>query len=178
MLAQRDMEFLRRLSILAGLRDDAIASIGEYAARLDIGTDQLIFREGEPSSSMAVVLTGNIEIVKRAANGAEICIANLGPGEVVGEMSLIDIQPCSADVWARAPASVVILRHSDLANLYREDAQSYTLLVLNIAREISIRLRRLDSVLANVMGQIQAATGTPQPLRGTKSLISENEPEA
>lgn len=176
MLAKRDIEFLRRLSILAGLRDDVIASIGEYATRLDIEKDQLIFREGEPSKSMAVVLEGTLDIVKRAHNGAEMCIATLGPGEVVGEMSLIDIQPCSADVWARAPASVVILKHSDLANLYRGDAPSYTLLVLNIAREISIRLRRLDSILANVMGQIQAATSTALAPRGTgtqrSSLVS------
>jgi CRP/FNR family transcriptional regulator, cyclic AMP receptor protein len=157
-LSNQDLDYLRGLSIFAGLRDEVIARIGENARRLDITEDQILFREGEPAKEMVVVLDGFLDIVKRSDAGVEVCIARLGPGHVAGEMSLFDIQPRSADVWGRAPASVVMLAHAELAAIYREDKESYTLLVLNIAREISIRLRRLDAALANITGQIHAVT--------------------
>lgn len=158
MLNKKDLDFLGGLSLFAGLRGDVLERIGKHALRLDMAEDRLLFREGEPAKEMVVVISGQLDVIKRADNGEEVCIATLGPGDVAGEMSLFDIQPRSANVWARAPASMVVLGHGDLAALYREDKQSYTLLVLNIAREVSIRLRRLDAAMANVMGQIQAAT--------------------
>jgi CRP/FNR family transcriptional regulator, cyclic AMP receptor protein len=68
----------------------------------------------------------------------------------VGEMSLIDIQPRSATVRAVAPSVLLRLEHSEIGKLYRSHPEVYTLLVLNIAREISRRLRRADQVLANM----------------------------
>lgn len=171
MLNQQDIEFLSSLSMCAGLRPEAMARIARASRRVDLGEDQMLFREGEPAKEMAVVLSGKLEVMKRADSGMDVCIAMLGPGDVVGEMSLFDIQPRSADVWARAPVSVVLLQHGFLAELYREDPQSYTLLVLNIAREISIRLRRLDAVMANIMGHIQSVTGGATPARVADRII-------
>jgi CRP/FNR family cyclic AMP-dependent transcriptional regulator len=165
-LDHRDIEFLGSLSMFAGLRQEVLARIAERAERIDVADDGLLFHEGEPAKEMAVVLSGRLEVRKRAHNGIEACIATLGPGDVVGEMSLFDIQPRSADVWACAPASVMLLRHGALGELYRQDPQSYTLLVLNIAREMSIRLRRLDEAVANIMGQIRSvANVTYTPLQ-------------
>lgn len=160
MLTTQDLEFLGRLSLFAGLREPVLSQIGQEAQHLDVRDDQLLFREGENAKEMVIVLDGTLDIVKESDSGVEVCIATLGAGDVAGEMSLFDIQPRSANVWVRAPASLVVIGHSALSKLYREDTQSYALLVLNIAREISIRLRRLDSTLANIMGQIQAVTRT------------------
>ncbi|MCG8420504.1 MAG: cyclic nucleotide-binding domain-containing protein [Proteobacteria bacterium] len=159
MLSQRDLDFLRGLSVFAGLRDDVTVNIGKHAERIEIESDRLLYREGEPANEMAVVLDGKLDVIKKCYNGLEVCIASLGPGDIAGEMSLIDIQPRSADVWARAPVSLAVLKHVDLISVYREDKQSYTLLVLNIAREISIRLRRLDTAVANIKGHILEVTG-------------------
>ena len=64
----------------------------------------------------------------------------------------------SADVRVVGPTSVAVLSHADIAKVYADDIRSYTLLVLNIAREISLRLRRLDAMLANVMLEIEDAS--------------------
>ena len=167
MVNEQDLEFLRGLSIFAGLKDEVVERIGEQAERIDITEDRILFREGEPAKEMLVVLHGHLEVVKESLSGAEECIATLGPGDVAGEMSLVDIQPRSAAVRALAPASVVVLSHADLATVYREDKQSYTLLVLNIAREISLRLRKLDAALANIMSEIRTVTSTYDSARMT-----------
>jgi CRP-like cAMP-binding protein len=65
-------------------------------------------------------------------------------------MSLIDIQPRSATARTLSPASLFRLSHADIARLYKAHPQVYTMLVMNIAREISRRLRVADQVLANL----------------------------
>ena len=64
-------------------------------------------------------------------------------------MALIDIQPRSATVRALIPATLCVLDQQQIARLYQTDLEVYTLLVLNIAREISRRLRRADQVLVD-----------------------------
>lgn len=157
-LSDNDLTYLRQLSIFAGLRSEILDSVGQHASRVDLDPGTTLFREGEPAKEMLVVLSGQLEVIKRNKDGREACIAQLGPGDVAGEMSLIDIQPRSADVRATEPTSVAVLSHGDIATIYHEDKQSYALLVLNIAREISIRLRRLDDLLANIIFDIGHAT--------------------
>lgn len=163
MLNSDDVEYLRGLSIFAALSDAVLAKIGSHARRRSIERGAVLFDEGTPASEMVVVLEGQLEVVKRGRNGKEARLAVLGPGDVVGEMSLVDIQPRAASVRAADDTSFVSLSHADIAGVYREDPQSYTLLVLNIAREISIRLRRMDTMLANIATEIEAVTSGSAP---------------
>ncbi|HTM20943.1 MAG TPA: cyclic nucleotide-binding domain-containing protein [Kofleriaceae bacterium] len=157
MLSGTDVDFLRGLSLFAGMSDAALTCIAEHARRVDLGPGEVLLREGDPAKEMLVVMAGRLEVIKR--NGAaEACIATLGPGEVAGEMALIDIQPRSAEVRSVESASVIVMGNADIAAVYREDQKSYTLLVLNIAREISLRLRRLDQLLADLMFDIHDIT--------------------
>ncbi|WP_428266813.1 Crp/Fnr family transcriptional regulator [Haliangium sp.] len=158
-LDSEELAFLRELSIFAGLHEDVLARIAAAAEHVDIPDDRVLFSEGTSANLMAVVTSGTLEVRKRSNNGVESCIATLGAGDVVGEMALFDIQPRSADVWARGPTSLVLVRHGVLADLYRDDPESYILLILNIARELSLRLRRFDEAMTNIMGHIRAATG-------------------
>jgi CRP-like cAMP-binding protein len=157
-LQSSDLDFIRKLSVFAGISREVVDNVGAKAQRMELRAGELLFKEGEPAKEMLLVISGRLEVVKRADLGGEAIIAVLGPGDVVGEMSLIDIQPRSAEVRAVEDSSVVVLSHGDIATIYHEDPKSYTLLVLNIAREISLRLRRLDKLVANVMVEIRDAT--------------------
>jgi len=151
MLSASDLEFISKVPIFAAMSPEAMQRIGALARRLDLEGPGPIFKEGEPAKEMVVVLAGQLEVRKRARSGAEAVIATLHAGDVAGEMSLIDIQPRSAGVSSVGPAAMAVLSHSDLATLYREDPAAYTILVLNIAREISRRLRRVDVLLADIL---------------------------
>jgi len=65
-------------------------------------------------------------------------------------MSLIDIQPRSASARARDAATVYVLELADLAKLYGSDIEAYALLILNISREISRRLRCADELIVSM----------------------------
>jgi CRP-like cAMP-binding protein len=108
---------------------------------------------------MFVVGDGELEICKLGRNGAEFCLAILKRGDCVGEMSIIDIQPRSATVRAIGAATLFVLDQAAIAKLYQTDLEVYTLLVLNIAREISRRLRHANQVLVDLGVAVQDPWG-------------------
>jgi CRP-like cAMP-binding protein len=71
-------------------------------------------------------------------------------------MSILDVQPRSASVRVLAPSRILKISASDLDALYRHDVKAYAIIVLNVARELSRRLRVADGIIAdfvvNVMG--------------------------
>ena len=78
-------------------------------------------------------------------------IAVLGVGDVFGEMELIDMQRRSATVRALEAVSVLALSNGDLFRIYESDLPTFTLIVLNLARELSRRLRSIDDLAVHYM---------------------------
>jgi CRP-like cAMP-binding protein len=72
-------------------------------------------------------------------------IADLQVGDTFGEMELIDVQPCVATVTALSDVSVLTLSNVDLYALRKRDLKAFTLMMMNLARDISRRLRAMDS---------------------------------
>jgi CRP-like cAMP-binding protein len=147
---EMDREFLARIPIFAGLPGEILDGFIRAGSMLTVPAGSQLVGEGEPARSVFVVLNGELEIRKRGATGTDIRLAVLHPGDCVGEMSLIDIQPRSASVGALSPARIFRLDHAEIGKLHRSNPEVYTFLVMNIAREISRRLRRADQVLANM----------------------------
>ena len=142
-------EFLARIPIFGGLPPEALNRIIESGSVIEAPAGTSLCAEGEAARSVYVVWEGELEICKRG-RGGDIRLAVLRSGDCVGEMSLIDIQPRSATVRALIPSVLFRLDHAEIAKLYRSHSDVYLMLVMNIAREISRRLRRADQVLANM----------------------------
>jgi CRP/FNR family cyclic AMP-dependent transcriptional regulator len=142
-------DFLAKIPIFGGLQGEYLDWIVDAGTMGDVPAGNEVITEGEPARSVFVVCGGELEICKRGKQG-DVRLAVLREGDCLGEMSIIDIQPRSAT--ARALTDVVLFRlsHTSIAKLYRAHPQVYTMLVMNIAREISRRLRVADRVLANM----------------------------
>ena len=68
-------------------------------------------------------------------------------------MELIDIQPRSATVKALEDVETVSLSNSDLLKLSQEDLETFSIIVVNIARIISRKLRKTDNKLVSILHQ-------------------------
>src|SRR5262249_32860916 len=167
MLGPTEVAFIAKVPIFAAMPDAALRGLCELAHRVDLDGATTVFKEGETAKEMVVVLAGELEVRKRGRDGSDAHIATLRPGDVAGEMALIDIQPRSAAVRAVGPAALVVLTHADLATLYREDPGAYTIFIMNIAREISRRLRRVDGLLANLLLDVQAVWSSAMEAKGS-----------
>ena len=86
--------------------------------------------------------------------GRETRVALLGANDAFGEMSIIDMQPRSATVRALAPSRLLKISTEEMDALYRHDLKSYTRIVLNIARDLSRRLRVTDGLLADFTANV------------------------
>ncbi|HEX2669303.1 MAG TPA: cyclic nucleotide-binding domain-containing protein [Polyangiaceae bacterium] len=148
--SELDREFLARTPIFAGLPERVIALIANSVRIVELAAGEHLLREGDPARSMFVVRSGEIEIFKHGKAGSEQRLAILTQSDCLGEMSLIDIQPRSASARARGVATVYVLELAELAKLYGSDIEAYALLILNISREISRRLRCADELIVSM----------------------------
>lgn len=148
-----DPAMLREVGLFGGLDDETLSVLCRELPvdRIAVGTR--VVSEGDPAREMFVVLDGELEVLKRTRTGSEIRVAMLGPGGWFGEMSILDVQPRSASVRALAPSRVMRLSAENVDRLlYRRDLKAYALFVMNIARELSRRLRVADGILAQFVG--------------------------
>lgn len=130
---------------LNGFQINAVAGIVDIRV-FDGG--QPIARQFEKNSDMMIVIEGGAKIT--SFSGEEI--AEIGPGSLIGEMSLIDDQPRSATVTAAGKTSVAVLPYEKLKGLMIDDRDLAAIVTLNIAKVLAQRLRnanvQLDAMLS------------------------------
>ncbi|MFO0678214.1 MAG: cyclic nucleotide-binding domain-containing protein [Polyangiaceae bacterium] len=145
---------LRDIGLFGALSDAFLEHIASVLRPLVVTAGHVIFREGEPAREMFVVLDGELEVLKQSRRGRETRVALLGPHDSFGEMSIIDMQQRSATVRAVAPSRLLRLSTEEMDALYRHDLKSYAIIVLNIARDLSRRLRVTDGILAEITANV------------------------
>ncbi len=145
---------LRDVGLFGALSDEFLEHLISTLAAHRVQAGETIFREGDPAREMYVVLDGEIEVLKKSRRGRETRVAILGPNDCFGEMSIIDMQPRSATVRALGPARLLRITTEEMDALYRHDLKSYTLIVLNLARDLSRRLRVTDGLLADFTANV------------------------
>ena len=145
---------LRNIGLFGALSDEVLTTLAGMLTVVLPQIGEMIFREGDEGNAMYVVLNGEMEVTKQSRNGVDARVAVLGPGDWFGEMSIVDIQPRSATVRAVAPTRLVRISAADLDSLYRQDVRSYAIVVLNLARELSRRLRVADGILADLIANV------------------------
>jgi CRP/FNR family cyclic AMP-dependent transcriptional regulator len=151
---------LREIGLFGALSEEVLERLARMLKTMRVAPGDTIFHEGDGRArEMYVVLDG--EVSKRSRRGRDMRVAILGPNDCFGEMSMVDMQARSASVRALAPSRLLRVSSEDMDALYRADLKSYTLIVLNIARDLSRRLRVTDGILAdftaNVLDEYVAA---------------------
>jgi CRP-like cAMP-binding protein len=145
---------LRNIGLFGALNDEVLEFLCAHLTIQTPGAGEVLFREGDEARAMFVVLNGEVEVLKKSSTGVDARVAVLGPGDWFGEMGVVDIQPRSATVQALAPSRLVRFTAQDMDLLYRHDLRSYAIVILNLARELSRRLRVADGILADLIANV------------------------
>jgi CRP-like cAMP-binding protein len=149
--------YLKDIGLFGGLDDSTLTEFVQRLPTVALEPGQVVFREGEAGRELFIVIAGEMEVLKLSKSERESRVAMLGPGDWFGEMSILDVMPRSATVRALAPARLMRLSANDLDALYRRDLKAYAIITLNIAREMSRRLRVADGILADMMASVADA---------------------
>ena len=143
-----DPEHAGALFDAAGLDPSLLPSLGLTARRLMPGAT--LFAEGTPGGEAAIVAEGRLRVSVTIPGAGEEALAFLGPGEVVGEMSLVDDAPRSASVYAHnGPATVYVLSRDVFRRLLESGDEKGAPLLAGMAIVLA---RRLEEALHKAAG--------------------------
>ena len=148
--AKAHQDFLETIPIFAGLDRAALTEIARSVEEAAFRTGEIIVREGEAGNRMFIIRSGRVEIVKHLAQARETVLAVLGPGNFLGEMSIIECVTRCASVRALEDTLLFALKSIDLYRLFQRHPDQYAIVILNIARDLSRRLRTADEMFAAV----------------------------
>ena len=105
-MAKEHAAALKGMALCRALSPAELDAIGAIVEMREVAAGKELFREGDPGDGLFLVVAGEIDIVKRGPRG-ERSLARLGPGGVLGEMSLITTEPRSATGRALADSRVL-----------------------------------------------------------------------
>jgi CRP-like cAMP-binding protein len=139
---------LQLIPIFAGLKPEALGSLAESAEEIAVPAGTLAVREGEPGNRMYIIYSGQVEVIKQFDQPRQKILARLKTRDFFGEMCIIECVARSASVRAVEDTLLFAIKGMELYHLFRQWPDQYAIIILNIARDISRRLRRLDEAFS------------------------------
>lgn len=101
--------FLINLPIFSSFNVDELSVFAKHMSYIHLKRGEHLFVEGDQGTFMGFVVSGVLEVQKKADTGKSIVLARLTKGSSIGEMALIDKSPRSATVIAKQPTTMVTL---------------------------------------------------------------------
>jgi CRP-like cAMP-binding protein len=127
--------------LFGGLSAEQIGLIKPLMESASFEAGDVIIHEGEPNDSIYFIVEGKVEVTRRG-----VFIIELPEGQTFGEMELLDVQPSAATVSAAAPVRIVTISNRCIRTVYSRDPKVFGIVMMNLARDLSRRLRRMDEM--------------------------------
>jgi CRP-like cAMP-binding protein len=137
---------LQDMPIFGGVNEATLELILDKAKTVEVAQNGYYFREGDLDNSIYILERGQVAVY-RYWNGKRYRLRELDKGDCFGEMALMDFKPRSAEVMAIDDSAAIQVTAAQLAELYQTDSEQYTLIYMNLGREVCRRLRDADSRL-------------------------------
>lgn len=146
------LQLLRDMPVFGGISGDTLDFLLQSAPVIRISQGDYFFREGETALSMFVLEAGRVAILK-SWSGHQYQLRTLRRGDCFGEMALIDLFPRSASVKADKDCTAIELSSAILFEISKRDLEQFAIIQMNIARELSRRLRTADERLFQMLAE-------------------------
>lgn len=137
---------LSRTGLFQGLPPADMDAVLARAVVKRVERGEVIRRRGDPGTGMAIIVTGRVRISLVSEDGREVTLTVLGPGDILGEMTLIDGGPVSADATAQEDCVLLTLERGQFLRLLRSNSE----LCLHLLKVLSERLRRSNAALEDM----------------------------
>lgn len=138
--------FLRNIPLLAEMDNDELECLAGDLKRRYFTAGRTIFFQGDPGNVVYIIESGQVRIYVHGEEGQEVSVVIYGPGDLFGEMSLLDRQPRSATATAMEDSVLLAMSADDF---YRHLRQSHQL-ALNLMLALSTRLRETTQAIESL----------------------------
>jgi CRP-like cAMP-binding protein len=140
-------ELLADVPLLAHADPPLIDRLASTAYPKKLSRGQILFVEGEPCDALYVVRSGRLKISVTSPQGDELVLAVHGPGESIGELSLVDGGTRSAGATAVEDTELVSLPRDAFLSMLRDSPDA----AIALAQDLAATLRRLTTSAADLV---------------------------
>ena len=153
-----DGDFISQVPLFDGLNEEQQNALQAKMGHNALRRGEVLFHEGDLGDRLFIITEGKIKLGHTSNDGRESLLAVLGPGELIGELTLFDPGPRSTTATAVSPASMLYLNHDDLMGIL----DSNPTLAKHMLKALAQRLRRTneslsDLVFSDVPGRVAKA---------------------
>jgi len=140
------VEAISRSRLFRGVSEDVLIRLAPALHQRRFRHGEVIFHAGDPGDAMHVIVSGRVKISVESPEGDEAILVTLGPGEVFGELVLLDGAPRSATAAALEPSVTCLLAQPTFQSLLVADDSFRSAILRNLALD----LRRLTAHVAEL----------------------------
>lgn len=151
--AERSNDLIRQVPLFAELTDAEAGELWNAGHRVGVGPGEVFIEEGAYGDTLFIILKGAVEVTKREGEH-DVTLATRGPGEFLGEMSLLEQAPRTASVRATEPSELLAIGQEAFRQLLARRPEAAATLL----RTVTSRLRSTEASL--VQSDKLAALGT------------------
>ncbi|WP_376794609.1 cyclic nucleotide-binding domain-containing protein [Thermogemmatispora sp.] len=138
-------DVLRKVSLFSSLSDKELKAIARSLQERHYSRGTALFHQGDTGTGLYIITAGRVSIIQaNDPDRAEEVIGTAGPGEVLGEMALLDDLPRSASVVADEETTAIILPIWEFRSVLRQQPE----IALKLLSVLSRRLRKAEGRLA------------------------------
>lgn len=141
---QKRLELLQSMPIFGGIRADTLVFLLEHSKQVAVHKGGYFYHEKDPAQSLFVLVHGKVMLLK-AWQGEEYILKTLKPGNCFGEVALMDLQPRNTSSLATEDSRAIELSYETFHLLFEREIEQFTMIRMNMAREVCRRLREADS---------------------------------
>ena len=151
------LELLGRVPLFSMLTSSQASVVADAVTKRRYKKGDSIVEQGKKSDALTILLTGRARVVSSDSRGREVILAILGPGDYVGEMSLIDQKPHSASVLAEVQTDVLILSRQEFAHCMPDSGSMAYAVLRGLVQRLRHADRKIESLaLLDVYGRVAA----------------------
>src|SRR4051812_17834801 len=152
------MSALRKHEIFSDLDNEALEQLGRYAKHTVLKRGATIFSKGDPGNSLFAVISGTVKISISSPDGRNAILNLIGPGELFGEIAVLDGQARTADATANTNCEIFIIDRREFLPFVRNQPT----LSMRFIELLCARLRWTSEqveqiILQNLPGRLASA---------------------
>lgn len=170
-----DIENLSFSQLFVGFNDSELQDMIDVSQEKHFKTGETIVFEGEMGKSIFLIVSGKVNIVKRSRDGKkQILLNTIGEGDFFGEMSIIEIETRVATVVAKNDTVCLEFPIDVVKKYFSKKPETFTLFLMNIARILSKRLRKLSTELStfNSIENLAKEKSSLKQMGSTENLVN------
>jgi CRP/FNR family transcriptional regulator, cyclic AMP receptor protein len=157
-------ELLSNVSIFSSLNPDELDQLLKATTTKRLEPRETLFRRGDPGNQLYGILSGSLKITTTGIDGKDVLFSLMGPGEVLGEIAILDNEDRSANAVAVETTELLTLDRRELMPFL----ESHPRATIGLAAVLATRVRRLSE-------RAEDRQTMPLPGRIAKRLLSLSE---